>query len=89
MAAYTYMLECADGSLYTGWTDDLAKRLGAHNRGAGAKYTRSRLPVRLVYYEEHPDPKSAQERERAIKKLSRAQKQELVRLFAREARTAT
>lgn len=82
MAVYTYMLECKDGSLYTGWTVDLAKRLQAHNRGAGAKYTRSRLPVKLVYYESYPGPKSAQDRERAIKKLTRAQKQELVMRFA-------
>ena len=48
--AYAYMVECADGSLYTGWTYDLAGRMKAHNSGRGAKYTRSRLPVQLVYY---------------------------------------
>ena len=49
--AYTYMVECADGSLYTGWTNDLKRRVAAHNAGRGAKYTRSRRPVRLVYFE--------------------------------------
>ena len=74
MPAVTYMLECADGTLYTGWTNDLAARLEAHNRGTGAKYTRGRGPVRLVYLEEQPDKCTAQAREYAIKKLPRAKK---------------
>ncbi|MEM5770653.1 MAG: GIY-YIG nuclease family protein [Bacillota bacterium] len=74
MSAYTYIVECADGSLYTGWTTELEKRLQAHNRGAGAKYTSGRTPVRLVYFEKHPDESAARRRECAIKKLSRRQK---------------
>ena len=53
---YTYILKCADGTLYCGWTNDLEKRLASHNSGKGAKYTRSRLPVTLVYYEEFESP---------------------------------
>ncbi len=74
MSAFVYILECADGSLYTGWTDDLERRLRRHNAGRGAKYTRSRLPVRLVYHERADDKPSALRREIEIKKLSRAQK---------------
>lgn len=74
MPAVTYMVQCADGTLYTGWTNDLAARLEAHNRGLGAKYTRGRGPVTLVYAEEHPDKPSAQAREYAIKQLPRAEK---------------
>ncbi len=76
---YVYMLRCSDGSLYTGWTTDLEHRLDMHNSGKGAKYTNSRKPVHLVYYEEYDDKIEAQHRERAIKKLTRAQKEELVR----------
>ena len=71
---YTYMLECADGTLYTGWTNDLEKRLAAHNAGQGAKYTRSRKPVRLVYAEEHEDKRDAMRREAEIKRLTRREK---------------
>ena len=53
MTAYTYILRCADGTLYTGWTNDIEKRLAAHNAGKGAKYTKPRLPVELVYFEKH------------------------------------
>ena len=74
MTAYTYIVACADGSLYTGWTTDLEKRVRAHNSGAGAKYTSGRTPVRLVYFEEHPDERAARRREYALKKLSRRQK---------------
>lgn len=74
MKAYTYMVECGDGSLYTGWTDNLTKRMYTHNLGKGAKYTRSRLPVRLVYYEIHTSKESAMKREYAIKKLPRKDK---------------
>ena len=59
MSAYVYIVECADGTLYTGWTDDVAKRVAAHNAGRGAKYTRSRRPVVLRYYEELEDKSSA------------------------------
>lgn len=75
---YTYMLRCADGSLYTGWTNDLEKRVKAHNAGRGAKYTRARLPVTLVWYEACDDKIDAQRREYAVKQLSRAQKLALI-----------
>lgn len=78
MAAYTYIVECADGSLYTGWTTDLIKRIGAHNSGTGAKYTNGRTPVKLVYFEEYPDKKTAQQREYAIKSLPRKRKIALI-----------
>ncbi|MBQ1890049.1 GIY-YIG nuclease family protein [Selenomonas caprae] len=77
-AAYTYILVCGDGSLYTGWTNDLEKRVKTHNAGQGAKYTRSRLPVRLVYFEAFADKREAQSREYQIKKLTRAQKLALI-----------
>jgi putative endonuclease len=78
MAFYCYILECSDGSYYTGWSTDPERRLIQHNRGAGARYTRSRRPVRLVYVEELPDKVAALKRERAIKALKRPKKQELI-----------
>ncbi len=78
MACFVYMLRCADGSLYTGSTTDLDRRLAAHQSGRGAKYTRSRLPVELVYREEAPDWSAALRREAAIKRLPRARKLELI-----------
>lgn len=76
---HVYILRCADGSYYTGWTNDLAARLAAHNRGSGgAKYTRSRRPVHLVYGEILPDKGMAMKREAQIKKLSRREKEILV-----------
>ncbi|HCB92588.1 MAG TPA: hypothetical protein DEP57_02055 [Selenomonas sp.] len=78
MKAYTYILTCADGSLYTGWTNDLEKRLACHNAGKGGKYTRSRLPVRLTYYEEFDRKVDAQSREWHIKHLSREEKLKLI-----------
>ncbi len=78
MSYFAYMLECADGSLYSGYTDDLEKRLKTHNSGRGSKYTRSRLPVRLAYFEEFETKSEAMKREAAFKKLSRAEKTELV-----------
>lgn len=75
---YTYILKCADGTLYCGWTNDLEKRLKAHNEGKGAKYTRSRLPVELVYYEVLETSVEAQKREYQIKQLTRAQKLDLI-----------
>lgn len=71
---YTYILECKDGSLYTGWTNDLEKRIKAHNDGKGAKYTKSKRPVKLAYYEEFETKKEAMSREYAIKRLNRAEK---------------
>jgi putative endonuclease len=79
MPFYCYMLECADGTYYTGWTTDPDRREKAHNAGMGAKYTRSRRPVKVIYLEELPDKSSALKRERAIKKLSRRQKEALLR----------
>ncbi|MBR3704743.1 MAG: GIY-YIG nuclease family protein [Oscillospiraceae bacterium] len=75
---YTYILSCADGTLYTGWTNDLERRLAAHNAGRGGKYTRSRLPVTLVYHEEFETKEEAMAREWAIKQLARAQKLKLI-----------
>lgn len=72
MSWVCYLLECADGTLYCGITNDLDKRLAAHNSGEGAKYTRSRTPVRLVHQEGFPDKSAALKREVAIKRLSRA-----------------
>ena len=78
MTAYAYIVECADGTLYSGWTNDLEKRIAAHNAGQGAKYTRSRRPVTLRYYEEFEDKSEALRRECALKKMSRAKKQALI-----------
>ena len=75
---YTYILRCADGSLYTGWTNDLAARLVSHNAGTGGKYTRSRRPVELVYFEEHSTKEQAMSREWHIKRLTREQKLRLI-----------
>ena len=78
MGNYVYILECSDGSWYTGWTNDLEHRIETHNSGQGAKYTRSRLPVRLIYSEEYETASQARSREYAIKRLTRAQKEKLV-----------
>ena len=78
MPAFTYMLECGDGSLYVGWTNDLEKRIRTHQAGQGGKYTRSRLPVRLAYFEELPDKRTAMSREWHLKRLTHRQKQALV-----------
>ena len=74
---YTYILECSDGTLYCGWTNNLEKRIKAHNDGKGAKYTRSRLPVKLVYFEKFETSVEAQKREYQIKRLKRAEKLKL------------
>lgn len=74
MSWTVYLLKCADGTLYCGCTNNLTKRLAAHNRGQGAKYTRSRRPVALAWQEEQPDRSAALRREAQVKKLSRAQK---------------
>lgn len=71
---YVYILECADTTLYTGWTSNLNKRVDTHLKGKGAKYTRCRLPVKLVYFEEFKDKVSAQKREYQIKQLTREEK---------------
>lgn len=78
MPAFVYLARCRDGSLYCGWTVDVAKREAAHNAGKGAAYTRSRRPVRVVWCEEHTDRSSAMRREAAIKRLDRRAKLTLV-----------
>ena len=78
MPFYCYIVECADGTFYTGWTTDPDRRERQHNAGRGAKYTRARRPVRLVYVETQPDRTAAMKRERAIKTLSREQKKKLI-----------
>jgi putative endonuclease len=74
MPAFVYLLRCRDGSLYCGWTDDLERRVATHNSGKGARYTRSRKPVRLVWSEELADRSAALKREIAVKRLTRTQK---------------
>ena len=75
---YVYLLECSDGTLYCGWTTDLEERMARHNAGQGAKYTRSRRPVKLVYYEEYNDKSKALSREWHLKRLPRQEKLALV-----------
>jgi putative endonuclease len=75
---YIYILKCSDGSFYTGWTTDPERRANVHNSGKGAKYTRSRRPVELIYTEEFDDKKDAQRREWAIKHMTRAEKLDLL-----------
>ncbi|MBP2641824.1 MAG: nuclease superfamily protein [Firmicutes bacterium] len=76
---YTYILECADNTYYTGWTTNLAARLAAHNCGSGARYTRGRLPVHLVYAEYQPTVSEACKREARIKRLDRSAKTALIK----------
>lgn len=76
---YTYILKCNDNTLYTGWTNNLEKRLKTHNEGKGSKYTRSRLPVVLVYYEEFETKEEAMQREWKIKHMSRTAKETLLK----------
>jgi putative endonuclease len=75
---YCYIVECTDGTYYTGWAIDPEKRVRVHNKGRGAKYTKTRRPVKLVYVEEQPDRKTAMKREIQIKKMRRGQKQKLI-----------
>lgn len=75
---YTYIVKCSDNSLYTGWTNNLEKRIQDHNAGKGAKYTKSRLPVELMYFEIFDTKEEAMSREYAIKQLSRLQKLKLI-----------
>ncbi len=76
---YAYILECADGTYYTGYTNNLEKRLETHNAGKGGKYTRTRIPVKLVYTEEFATKSEAMSREWAIKQLTRKEKEKLVK----------
>lgn len=75
---YTYIVECADGTYYTGWTNDLDKRIRAHNNKKGAKYTKYRVPVRLLYFEEFETKEEAMSREYAIKHMTRKKKEQLI-----------
>ena len=75
---YTYIVKCSDGSLYTGWTNNLEKRIKDHNAGRGAKYTKARRPVVLVYKEEFPTKQEAMKREWEIKRLSRKEKLSMI-----------
>lgn len=77
--AYVYMVRCADGTLYTGWTTDVARRVAEHNAGRGAAYTRQRGPVELVYSEAQPNRSAALRREEEIKRRGRAYKERLLR----------
>lgn len=76
---HTYILECADGTYYIGWTNDLEKRLVTHNEGKGAKYTRARLPVELAYHESFKTESEARKREYELKRWTRKRKERLVR----------
>ena len=76
--SFVYILRCRDDTLYTGWTNDVARRLEAHNAGKGAKYTRGRGPVELVYLEALPTKEEPLRREREIKRLKRKEKQQLI-----------
>lgn len=79
---YVYILRCADGTLYTGWTTNPERRLAEHNAGRGAAYTRSRRPVALVYCEPHPDRASAMRREAQIKRRGKGYREQLVQQAA-------
>lgn len=76
---FVYILQCSDGTLYTGWTNDIGKRIRAHNSGKGAKYTRGRGPVKLVYLETFSTKEEAMKREWAIKHMKKERKMELIR----------
>ena len=81
---YTYILECADGTLYCGWTNHLKERVAAHNAGKGAKYTKNRRPVVLKYYETFSTKQEAMRREWAVKQLSRKEKLALIGQFQKQ-----
>jgi len=78
MPHFCYIVECADGTYYTGWALDPERRVATHNKGRGAKYTKMRLPVQLVYVEAQPDLSTAMKREIAIKRMTRARKKKLI-----------
>ena len=75
---YTYILECKDGTYYTGWTNNLEKRMKEHNEGKGAKYTKARRPIKLVYFETFESKIDAMKREYAIKQMKRSEKIKLI-----------
>lgn len=76
--AYTYILRCSDDTLYTGWTTDLERRVRTHNTGRGSRYTRGRLPVRLIFWEGHSTRREARSREQALRHMSRDRKLRLI-----------
>ena len=78
MSCYCYIVECSDGTYYTGWTTDPERRVSQHNKGVGAKYTSTRRPVKLVYLESQPNRTEAMKRELAIKRMKRNQKGRLI-----------
>lgn len=80
---YVYILECQNGTYYTGSTKDLEKRIALHNKGQGAKYLRGKTPVKLVYVEEYKYYKSAFKKELALKKLTHKQKEELIKTYGK------
>lgn len=82
--AYVYIIKCSDDSLYTGWTNNLDKRIKKHQSGTGSKYTRGRLPVTLVYYETLENRSQALMREAGIKKMTRTEKETLIKISERE-----
>lgn len=84
MENYTYILECSDGTYYTGWTNDIEKRLISHNAGKGGKYTRVRRPVKLVYLETWDTKHEAMSREAKIKQLTRKEKEQLITDYKRK-----
>jgi putative endonuclease len=81
MAFFCYLLECSDGTIYCGWTKDLSHRLDMHNKGKGARYTRTRRPVTLAYYEELDSQAQAMRRERLLKRKTHEQKSALIQSF--------
>lgn len=85
---YTYMLRCSDGTFYTGWTNNLEKRIACHNAGKGAKYTRVRLPVELAYFEQFQTKEEAMRREYELKQIGRSRKLKLAQGFLREQQEA-
>lgn len=85
MTAYVYMIRCSNGALYTGWTNNLEKRVAAHKKGQGAKYTRAFHAQSLAYYEIVPDKEAALRREHAIKQLPKIEKEAMATQFAKTA----
>ena len=81
MNSFVYIVECNDGTYYTGWTNDIEKRLIAHNNGKASKYTRGRIPVKLVYLEKLETKSDGLKRETSIKRLTRSEKEELIREY--------
>lgn len=88
MEHFAYIVRCADGTLYSGYTNDIERRIATHNSGKGAKYTKTRLPVTLAYYEVFDNKSEAMKREAAYKKLKKLQKEELIKGFINKKSTS-